>query len=116
MSIGRGELVQLALGPEEANKVDFSIPQSVFDNLGPKNRENIAGWYYAPEAKVFGRLLTQSECWDLIRARLHKGELVAEALVNEEGRYHVGVLPSCTGDWPCLQYHAQRGEIRVRLA
>lgn len=114
MSMNRGDLVHLALGPEEARKVDFSIPQAVFDGMGPKNQENVAGWYYDDKNKIFGRLLTQTECWELIAKRLHKGELVAEAMVHDDGDWHIGTVPSSVGDWPCLQYHAERGEVRIK--
>ena len=71
------ELVTLAIGADNARKVDHAIPQGVFDKLSAEVRADVAGWYYDPDtAPTFGRLLSQSECWRLIRARIERGELV----------------------------------------
>ncbi len=76
MSLTRANLVELALGEAEARKVDYAIPQGMFDRYSEAIRADIAGWYYAPEAKIFGRLLTQTECWRIIQKKVEAGELV----------------------------------------
>jgi hypothetical protein len=67
---------------------------------------NIAGWYYAPEAKIFGRLLTREECWKQITHRLGTGKLTATIRDGEDVSYIVK-------DWPCLRFHVTRGEITL---
>lgn len=104
----RGELIELALGKDSAGKVDTAIPQEVFDGMTSAARDNIAGWYYAPEAKIFGRLLTQEECWREVINKLRSGELTA-SLAGVEDVGHVVV------DWPCLRYHAERSEIIISV-
>jgi hypothetical protein len=101
-----GRLIELALGAEEAKKVDTAIPQSVFDHMTPVARENIAGWYYAPEVKLMGRLLTREECWSLVKIRLKNGRLSATMAGGENIGYVVA-------DWHCLRDHASRGEIQI---
>src|SRR4030095_4048408 len=50
-----GRLIELALGKERANRVDYAIPQPVMNGMSQKQREDVAGWYYEPEkANVFG--------------------------------------------------------------
>lgn len=101
-----GQLIEFALGPEQARKVDTSIPQQVFDRMAPTARDDIAGWYYGPEDKIFGRLLTREECWQKIHNRLLEGTLQAFM-----GDTEVGYV-AC--HWPCLRYHANRDEITFK--
>lgn len=100
-----GELIQLALGEEEARKVDTAIPQDVFNGMTQAQRENRAGWYYAPEAKIFGRLLTKDECWKEIRHKLREGKLSAYMGSQE--------LPYYVADWTCFRKHCEAGEITL---
>lgn len=104
-----GKLIDLALGKEEARKVDTAIPQDVFDRMTPVARENIAGWYYAAEAKLHGRLLTREECWSLVKLRLKNGKIKATMAGGEDIGYVVA-------DWYCLRDHACRGEIQLEEA
>ncbi len=105
MSITRGELIELALGADEARKVDTAIPQSVFDTMSETSRDDIAGWYYAPEAKYGGRLLTQTECHSLIKARIERWQVVA--IMMDTDISHIAVK------WACLRQHVERGEIQL---
>jgi hypothetical protein len=100
-------LIELALGAEEARKVDTAIPQHIFDGMTPVARENIAGWYYAPEVKLMGRLLTREECWSLIKLRLREGKLTATMAGGENIGYTVA-------NWHCLRDHACRGELQIK--
>jgi hypothetical protein len=100
-----GQLIELALGPEQARKVDTAIPQAVFDQMTQAARENIAGWYYAPEAGLMGRLLTKDECWQEIKNKLHNGKLWAFIAGVEIGY--------AAQQWPCLRYHVERDEIQL---
>lgn len=104
MTVGR--LIELALGPEEARKVDTAIPQGVHDQMTQAARENIAGWYYAPEVKLMGRLLTKQECEDQIRHKLASGKLHAFMAGSEDIAFVVA-------QWPCLFQHAARGEVDI---
>jgi len=100
-----GQLIDLALGPTEANKVDTAIPQPVFDAMTQAARSNIAGWYYAPEAKLFGRLLTKDECWREILNKLQNGTLKATM-----GDLDIGYVAQ---HWPCFRFHVENGEIQL---
>lgn len=109
MDLTRGRLAELALGKERANRVDYAIPQGVFDGLSSKQREDVAGWYYEPEkANLYGRLLTQTECWTLIRSGMQNGRLMATLGVATD--YDIAFA---LADWPCLPYHVQRGEVGI---
>jgi hypothetical protein len=99
-------LIEFALGKDEAGKVDTSIPQGVFDAQYPGQREQNAGWYYAPEAKLMGRLLTKGECWDRIVHRMGKGELTARIGSQELPAY-------ICAQWTCFRQHVERGEIQL---
>jgi hypothetical protein len=101
----KGRLIELALDKEEARLVDFAIPQASFDAMSQHARNDIAGWYYDPwKAKMFGRLLTMSECWVLIGNKVRAGKLRVSLLGHEN---------PLLADWPCFRYHAERGEIDI---
>jgi len=109
MDLTRGRLTVLALGKDLANRVDYAIPQPVFDRMTQAQRDDVAGWYYEPEkANAFGRLLTQTECWTAIRQQLQEGRLAATMGAATE--YD---LAFALAEWPCLQYHAERGEVQI---
>jgi hypothetical protein len=99
------KLIELALGCDEARKVDTAIPQGVFDSMTQAAKNDIAGWYYAPEVKLMGRLLTQSECWRQIYFRLGQGELKATMMDHD--------VSWLADTWPCFRSHVERGEIRL---
>lgn len=109
MDLTRGRLAELALGKERANRVDYAIPQPVFNGMSQAQRDDVAGWYYEPEkANVFGRLLTQSECWIAIRRHLLEGRL--HATLGAATEYDIGYA---IAEWPCLPYHAERREVQI---
>jgi hypothetical protein len=101
-------LVELALGEEEARKVDYAIPQPVFDQMTEPARRNIAGWYYAPESGLFGRLLTKDECWAQIQHKVKQGKLFADW--HGIGRCDTAV------HWPCFHFHVEQGHIVITVA
>jgi hypothetical protein len=101
----RGELIALALGDDESNKVDTAIPQSVFDAMTSTARDDIAGWYYAPECHYMGRLLTQTECWRQIIDKLNRYQLRATMLGHD--------VSFIVTKWDCLRAHCERGEIQI---
>lgn len=109
--MNKQELIDLALGKEEGRKVDFAIPQPVFDQMTPAAREDIAGWYYAPEVKIFGRLLTISECWKNIMAHLENGKIVVTSVMGTADSH--GFFTHRVRQWPCLKDHVLRGEITL---
>jgi hypothetical protein len=96
-------LIELALGVDEARKVDTSIPQQIFDGMNQAQRANIAGWYYSPKANIFGELLTKEQCWKKVMDRLLVGGLTA-SMAGLDVTYRVK-------DWPCLQSHVLAGEV-----
>lgn len=97
-----GKLVTLALGEQEAKKVDFAIPLGA---LTPKQTEACAGWYYSPEAGIFGAPLWKADCWRLILAKMRSGEIKATM-------YGADVdLAFALVEWPCLQYHVEHDEV-----
>jgi hypothetical protein len=102
------ELHVLALGRDEADMVDTAIPQALMDSLSIAERANVAGWYYAPECKIFGRLLKVSECWEIIRTRLENGELRVWMAGTDITPY--------ARTWPCLRIHEQKGELTIEVA
>jgi hypothetical protein len=107
MDMTRGRLAELALGKERANRVDSAIPQPVFNGMSQAQRDDVAGWYYEPEkANVFGRLLTQTECWTAIRRHLLEGRLMATV-----GAATDLDLGWAIAEWPCLPYHVERREV-----
>lgn len=105
--LSNGRLIELALGEEEARKVDTAIPQEVFDSLNLSERANTAGWYYEGRS-LMGRRLTVPECWNLIHQRIGRGELRL-FMLGQDVTYVVK-------DWFCLRYHIERGEIQVEEA
>lgn len=102
------KLIEYALGPKEAGKVDTAIPQTVFDSMNKYARQDIAGWYYAPECKIMGRLLTKTECWAEIMDRLDNGELTAHMLDRD--------VTYVVTRWKCFQSHVEAGEITLNEA
>jgi hypothetical protein len=104
-------LVELALGEEGARKVDYSIPQPVFDQMTEPARRNIAGWYYAPESGLFGRLLTKDECWAQIQHKVKQGKLFATMGLGEMDE--IGYVAA---DWPCFRFHVEQGHIILSAA
>lgn len=112
MSMNTGQLVELALGKEEARKVDYAIPQGVFDAMTEHARNDRAGWYYAPECKLSGRLLTQSECWTEIKRRLRSGKLKAFLRTYPQAVD----MTEIAVEWPCLRSHVERSEILITEA
>jgi hypothetical protein len=104
-------LIDLALGRAEANKVDLAIPQGVHDQMTQAARNDIAGWYYAPEVKLFGRLLTMTECWQQIVHKLREGKLYAFLGNDDDQSHNLGYM---LVEWPCLRYHVERGEVIIR--
>ncbi|HWK31095.1 MAG TPA: hypothetical protein VNR20_03325 [Terriglobales bacterium] len=105
------ELLDLALGKDEARKVDLAIPQDVFNQMTPTAREDVAGWYYAPEAKIFGRLLTLTECWKNVMADLENGKIVVASVMGVDDE--LGGFTYRVRQWPCLKEHVLRGEITL---
>jgi hypothetical protein len=104
-----GRLIELALGKERANRVDTAIPQGASNGLSQKQREDVAGWYYEPEKCAYmGRLLTRSECWHQIRHEMRESRLSATL-----GPDYECDLAFALADWPCLEYHALRGEVHI---
>lgn len=112
MSLSRADLVKLALGEEEVSKVDFSPPQDVFDRMTETARNDIAGWYYAPEAGLMGRLLTQTECWTEIRKKIANSALNVEIYVYDHPDWHVGHVETAHA-WPCLRWHVEQGHMTI---
>lgn len=107
MTVSR--LIELALGADRAQRVDTAIPQATFNSLTQTQCEDVAGWYYEPEkAALMGRLLTRSECWTQIRHELRENRLSATLGPNYEDD-----LGYVLAEWPCLEYHALRGEVHI---
>lgn len=100
-----GRLIELALGPSEASKVDTSIPQSYFDGLNMAQREDVAGWYYDANNRIFGRLLTRGECLKLLHHRVKEGQLET---------YLMGQHVYMVEDWPCFLKHVEQGHIKLQ--
>ena len=101
-----GRLIELALGPEEARHVDTSIPQHVFDGMTQAARDNIAGWYYAPEVRVLGRLLTKEECWKEILHKVNGGSMIVTMGDRE-------LWGPTVAAWICFREHVERGDILI---
>ena len=100
-----GKLIEHALGPDEASMVDTAIPQGAFDAMGVAARSQIAGWYYAPEAKLMGRLLTKEECWQRILFRLGYGGLKAMMAAMD--------VTHLVPEWGCFRFHVEQGHIQL---
>lgn len=100
-----GRLLELAFGADEARKIDTAIPQQVFDAMTPTARADIAGWYYDVNNRTFGRLLTQTECWTVLKARVEHYQLELRMMDHD--------VSFIAKEWPCLRQHAERGEIQI---
>jgi hypothetical protein len=57
---------------------DYSIPQRVWEEMKPHEREHAVGWIYDNLAPTFGRLLTETECRDRIVERAIRGGIHKE--------------------------------------
>lgn len=109
-----GALIDLSLGRTEGRKVDFAIPQDVFNQMTPTARANIAGWYYAPEARAFGRLLTQDECWTALQARIYAGTVRVRwnlPTLRDGEALEPHLAEYLMKRWPCFRAHVERGEL-----
>lgn len=104
----RGELIELALGKEEARKVDTAIPQGVFNAMTQTARQDIAGWYYGAATGLCGRLLTQTECWTEILYKIRDRQLRVTMMDHD--------VTLVVENWPCLRQHAERDEVQITEA
>lgn len=112
-----GQLIELALGKDEAKHVDTAIPQYVFDRMTQGQRQGYAGWYYErtgvvqPDGYVkrslMGRLLAKDECWQEIEHKIKQGRITASIL---------GFENPLLVEWPCFRQHVERGEIQLEEA
>lgn len=102
------ELIDLALGKQEGRHVDLSIPQPLFDRMTIEARADIAGFYYAPECRLIGRVFTRSEMWTQLRHLLSQGSIIA---VWRDG--HDTQIFDAEG-WGCLPEHIYKKHILLK--